>query len=327
MDACPTGSCHKNILWWMHRKDALVSPPVHKMLQVEKGTGEHMTDKTMTLEPCPFCGGEAEITWKTCDLPGFDGKSWSASCRGDVDEDCFASTFAQFKKREYAIQAWNKRTRHISQTAERATHPDDIAVDQFAAAMKSKLAEARSKGRGGWQDKEACPQQLLSNMLLAHVDKGDPRDVANFCMFLHQRGESILTAERGEAVATRSMPPDRDEAVAASLALGSWMSAALDDPSVCAEMKRDINRWFDAAMPSAPPPAAGVPDALPEDPDENAHGKGRIRGWNECRSAMLSTTPSSAIDVAAVRRVHELLEIEGEHDIADKLARAIGDAK
>lgn len=70
--------------------------------------------------------------------------------------------------------------------------PDDIAVDAFAAAMKAKLAEARAKGRGGWQDKADCPQQRLSDMLRAHVLKGDPRDVANFCMFLHQRGEAIL---------------------------------------------------------------------------------------------------------------------------------------
>ena len=29
--------------------------------------------------------------------------------------------------------------------------------------------------------------------------------------------------------------------------LGSWMSAALEDPNVCKEMKRDITNWF-AAM-------------------------------------------------------------------------------
>jgi hypothetical protein len=27
-------------------------------------------------------------------------------------------------------------------------------------------------------------------------------------------------------------------------AIGSWLSAALDDPKVCAEMKRDINAWL-----------------------------------------------------------------------------------
>ena len=74
-------------------------------------------------------------------------------------------------------------------------HRDDEAVDRFARAMKDKLAEARAKGRSGWQDKDDCPQQRLSDMLRAHVEKGDPRDVANFCMFLHQRGESIRPAE------------------------------------------------------------------------------------------------------------------------------------
>lgn len=72
-----------------------------------------------------------------------------------------------------------------------ACHPDDAAVNAFAAAMKAKLADARAKGRGGWNGDEPGMQQRLSDMLRAHVEKGDPRDVANFCMFLHQRGERI----------------------------------------------------------------------------------------------------------------------------------------
>ncbi len=80
-------------------------------------------------------------------------------------------------------------------------HPDDAAVDAFAAAMKAKLAEARAKGRGGWQDKADCPHQRLSDMLRAHVEKGDPRDVANFACFLWNRGEGILPAEQPEAQA------------------------------------------------------------------------------------------------------------------------------
>ncbi|MDG9986840.1 hypothetical protein ACL5HQ_20145 [Stenotrophomonas maltophilia] len=70
-------------------------------------------------------------------------------------------------------------------------HPDDLAVDAFAAAMKAKMAAARAKGRGGWEDPAQCTADDLSRMLRDHVDKGDPRDVANFCMMLHQRGESI----------------------------------------------------------------------------------------------------------------------------------------
>lgn len=41
-----------------------------------------------------------------------------------------------------------------------------------------------------------------------------------------------------------------DETVTAEMGdglwpVGSWLSSALDDPNVCAEMKRDIQQWFD----------------------------------------------------------------------------------
>lgn len=73
-------------------------------------------------------------------------------------------------------------------------HSDDVAVDRFAAAMKEKLAQARAKGRGGW---EQCDPVELSLMLREHVEKGDPRDVANFCMFLWSMGKpiSVFTAQ------------------------------------------------------------------------------------------------------------------------------------
>ncbi|SDX04365.1 hypothetical protein SAMN05444064_110184 [Pseudomonas syringae] len=69
-------------------------------------------------------------------------------------------------------------------------HPDNQAVDKFAAAMKTKLAEARAKGRHGWseswvQDKE------LAELLVGHIPKGNAgnfEDIANFAMMLHQRG-------------------------------------------------------------------------------------------------------------------------------------------
>jgi hypothetical protein len=31
--------------------------------------------------------------------------------------------------------------------------------------------------------------------------------------------------------------------------IGKWLSAALDDPMVCKEMKTDINNWFNAGAP------------------------------------------------------------------------------
>ncbi|KZC32621.1 MULTISPECIES: hypothetical protein [unclassified Rhodanobacter] len=89
-------------------------------------------------------------------------------------------------------------------------HADDIAVEDFARAMKAKLAAARSNGRGGWANTEPGMQQRLSDMLREHVAKGDPRDVANFCLFLHQRGESILPAAVTEGVTGSVCEPAQD---------------------------------------------------------------------------------------------------------------------
>lgn len=70
-------------------------------------------------------------------------------------------------------------------------HPDDLAVDRFAAAMKAKLAAARTKGRGGWDDPEQCSDEYLAKLLVEHLGKGNPgtfEDIGNFAMMLHQRG-------------------------------------------------------------------------------------------------------------------------------------------
>jgi hypothetical protein len=72
----------------------------------------------------------------------------------------------------------------------REAHSDDLAVDRFAAKMKAKLAQARDKGRGGWDDPEQCGPTILLPMLHDHLAKGDPVDVANFAMMLDHYGAS-----------------------------------------------------------------------------------------------------------------------------------------
>jgi len=87
---------------------------------------------------------------------------------------------------EYVLQATD-----TTQLAEpERGHPDDAAVDAFAAAMKAKLAKKRAEGRGGW---ETCSAERLSEMLRDHVNKGDPVDVANLAMMLRQNGQSICS--------------------------------------------------------------------------------------------------------------------------------------
>lgn len=72
-----------------------------------------------------------------------------------------------------------------------ANHPDAKAVDRFAVAMKAKLAKKRAEGRGGWDNPDECSIALLSELLREHVAKGDPVDVGNLAMMIHQRGGII----------------------------------------------------------------------------------------------------------------------------------------
>ena len=66
-------------------------------------------------------------------------------------------------------------------------HPDDIAVDRFAAAMKAKLAEKRARGYGGWDNPSACKVHDLARQLIEHLPKGDPVDIGNLAMMLFNR--------------------------------------------------------------------------------------------------------------------------------------------
>jgi hypothetical protein len=94
---------------------------------------------------------------------------------------------------------WNQRMKVALSASAEPIHPDDIAVNVFARVMKSKMAASRNKGRGGWEDKEQCTADWINELLRGHIAKGDPVDVANFCMMLHQRGERITLGEAQSA--------------------------------------------------------------------------------------------------------------------------------
>lgn len=69
-------------------------------------------------------------------------------------------------------------------------HPDDVAVDAFAERMKAKLRwEREERGRSGWQSMSASD---LSKLLVEHIPKGDPVDVANLAMMLGMNEQRIV---------------------------------------------------------------------------------------------------------------------------------------
>lgn len=87
---------------------------------------------------------------------------------------------------------------------------DDYMVNGLAVAMKEKMALNRHKGRSGWDDPAKCSAELLRLMLVHHLYKGDPVDVANFCGMLFARGESTTPD-------ANPTPTAREEELAAAL--------------------------------------------------------------------------------------------------------------
>ncbi|MCI3970837.1 MULTISPECIES: hypothetical protein [Burkholderia] len=109
------------------------------------------------------------------------------------------STFAQVAERELALAIQ-------SAPPAPAPHADDLAVDRFSSVMKAKLAEKRAAGRGGWDDPKQCHVTTLARYLVEHVAKGDPVDVGNFAMMLHQRAAGPLVLPAALHVYTHPEP-------------------------------------------------------------------------------------------------------------------------
>lgn len=101
----------------------------------------------------------------------------------DYAKRCIAATSPRITEQDAAVKAWEDAIARLSKGRENL-HPDDIAVDRFSELMKLKLAKSRDKGRGGWQNPARCKVEDLAEMLIGHLPKGDPVDVANFAMML-----------------------------------------------------------------------------------------------------------------------------------------------
>lgn len=103
-----------------------------------------------------------------------------------------ASELAQLKQK-LGIEVQQLKDQIKAIELDRSTHIDDIGIDRFTNAMRSKMAYARAKGRSGWDDPAQCSGEQLAAALVEHLSKGNEgtfEDVANFAMMLHQRKES-----------------------------------------------------------------------------------------------------------------------------------------
>lgn len=121
-------------------------------------------------------------------LQAFDCEGYALDCT-PRQPDLFPATNYYFEHLS-AIMPWIKFEQPPTQA-----DIDNEAVDKLAQAMKNKLAKKREQGYHGW---ETCKHGDLVQLLINHVDKGDPIDVANFCAFLFARGELLTESVLGE---------------------------------------------------------------------------------------------------------------------------------
>jgi hypothetical protein len=76
----------------------------------------------------------------------------------------------------------------IDQAADSIELSDDIhEARRFSHLMIAKLAKAQHKGKRGWRN---VPVDDLWSMLLEHIEKGDPIDIAIFAMMIHHQTEA-----------------------------------------------------------------------------------------------------------------------------------------
>jgi len=113
-------------------------------------------------------------------------------CPHEIEAESITLRFSPNKGGHNALFQLSGRIRSaLVATPPAEQHPDEIAVDRFAAAMKAKLKwEREQRNRSGWQAMSAAD---LSRILYEHLPKGDPVDVANLSMMLHQNGQQIET--------------------------------------------------------------------------------------------------------------------------------------
>ncbi|MGQ4813054.1 hypothetical protein [Agrobacterium vitis] len=137
---------------------------------------------------------EAEILWKDLEENKLGG--FSCQNRPFYIVHAIKRAIEKYGHRDVGLN-WSKdaldAARSALATAPAPAHADDTAVDHFSAAMKEKLAKKRLDGRSGWEDKDDCSQLFISQLLREHVEKGDPVDVGNLAMMLHQREERIAS--------------------------------------------------------------------------------------------------------------------------------------
>lgn len=150
---------------------------------------------------------KASYSWlRDSDHPDFfneDRGEWRAYGRAEYGKRHIAESVPRPLISEGPLRA--EEFDHLVQPE---AHTDDLAVDAFARAMGTRLAQCRAAGRSGWDDPEQCPPQRLAEGLVRAVRAGKLVDVGNYAMMLWKRADRAQVMARvpgwiGEALERR----------------------------------------------------------------------------------------------------------------------------
>jgi len=126
-----------------------------------------------------------------------------------------------------------------------AHHTDDDAVNNFANAMRQRMTDKRAEGKAGWEQRDT---DELGLQLLRSIADGDPIDIGNYAMMLHDRqADTTHVLEQVQKVIWEQRSPMRMVKVelidAVHALLDEWTargSAAL--PAVINRLAKAIGR-------------------------------------------------------------------------------------
>lgn len=137
---------------------------------------------------------------------------------------------------------------------------DDTAIRKFAVALIQKMRKKRYEGKSGWDDRRVCSTPMLQKALLDHLEKGDPVDVALYCMMLwHRRGRTVGSVPQQVGPA----PPVGPEGVASVLRESAKQHRSRGDlghANLCDEYASALG--MGQGVPQPPTPA--VPEHIME---------------------------------------------------------------
>lgn len=126
---------------------------------------------------------------------------------------------------------------------------DDTAIDEYAAALKAKMAAGRALGRGGWYDQDSATEDNIITLFIRCLDKSNPGnllDLGLLIMMLHIRGADPARLADGVKYRDRL--------------LGADMKGRVDD--LIAELEKDPRLHYRAANVFANAPLAMIQSNL-----------------------------------------------------------------